>query len=110
MSGYRDYSGELLMDIRRTGGSAALAIVVLLLPCAAGAQQGVIHFTGRLAAPAAPLTAFVAGVHVLPDGNAARKREEALSVALAEEEPPELLTYFAGYAGREARLSITMYE
>jgi len=92
---------------RAVFGVAAFA---LLLSCDAGAQQGGIHFTGRLVTPAAPLTTFAAGVHVQPDGNAARKREEALSAALAMGDIPELLAYFAGYAGPDARLTITTYE
>jgi len=96
------------MAIRRTAfGFAAIA---LLLSCDAGAQQGGIHFTGRLVTPAAPQTNFAAGAHVLPDGNAVRKREEALGAALAMGDIPELLAYFAGYAGRNARVSITTYE
>ena len=100
------------MDLRHTGRTRpafGFAIATLLLsPAAAQAEQGRIQFTGRLVAPAAPLS--VAGVHVLPDGNSAVARKQLLSAALACGDTPELLRYFTGYARSDARLTITTYE
>ena len=90
-------------------GLVCCALITLLLLRGADAQRGRIQFTGQLLTPAAPLTTFATGAHVLPDGNSALKHEVALS-SLTSADQPELLLYFAGYAGRDARLVVTTYE
>lgn len=95
------------MVIRRMGCAWFAAVALLLSPCA-GAQQGVIHFTGRLVTPAAPLP--TSGVHQLQDGNAAITYKQPLNTALAGGHAPELLAYFAGYAKSDTQLTVTTYE
>ena len=99
--------------IRHAKPASWVGAMALLLACGAEAQEGSrgrIQFTGVLVMPAAPLTTSAPGVYLLPDGNAARRRDEALSTTLATGDTPELLTYFAGYARRDARLLVTSYE
>lgn len=104
------------MEIRRIGQAKPaiqVGAMALLLAFGAEAQQGLrgrIQFTGVLVIPAAPLTTSPPGVYLLPDGNAARRRDEALSITLATGDTPELLCYFAGYARHDARLLVTSYE
>lgn len=104
------------MEIRRIGQAKPaiwVGVFALLLALGADAQQGLrgrIQFTGQLVTPAAPLSTSGPGVYVLPDGNSARRRDIALSTTLATGDTPELLSYFAGYARRDARLQITSYE
>lgn len=101
------------MEIHRIGHTKPAiwaGAAALLLALGADAQQGRIQFIGRLVTPAAPLTTSGPGVYVLPDGNSARRQDQALSTTLAAGDTPELLTYFAGYARSDARLLVTTYE
>lgn len=102
------------MDIRRIGQYSLSLLLVAGMAAHAHVgtrqdQQGYIAFQGSLVPTTEPGTIFLAGPVSSTGDGTAETHVESLKAA-RRHSPPELLDYFAGYAGQEARVIVTTYN
>lgn len=100
------------MGIRRKGQHALCLLVVAGMTVTAHAgvrqgQEGRIEFRGAVVPATEPGIMFLT-TSAPSAAHGAATEVESLEMA-RRHSPPELLDYFAGYAGRETRVFVTTY-